>query len=260
MKMTCKNCLLAALGLLLPALAPAQKPADEVHLRSGARHQGIVIEQKPGESIRLLRLPQQDTLAFAMEDIERITRILPAEGSPVAQPPAVSAPAGRMFNDNPWVVSLHASTGGGTYSVTGFGAAVQKRLSDERALLGIGLQFLADQNNYGVNTLPLTLNGAYELTRSKRGRLGSMAFLDLGYSVNFGGNYFDETTLAFVDYGNGLHLNTGIRFRINVLRNTGIWLDAGYLFHNSQLRNADTREKWGVKSWSVFLAKAAVFF
>jgi len=233
---------------------------DVVHLKSGQTHLGIIIEQKPGESIRLWRTVEADTLTFAMDSIDRITKAAPATGTSATTPAVQTTAPSRGFNTNPLSVALQVSTGGGDYSVVGFGAIIQKHFPEERAWAGIGLHLLGAQNGNGVNTMPIVYHSSYEITSGGKGRLGTLGFLDLGYSVNLGSNYFDEIAQVNVKYGNGFYFNTGLRFRVNVLRNAGIWLDLGYLYQTSKLRDVETDKKIRKKSWNVFQIKSAVFF
>lgn len=249
--------------LLQVATATAQTTptaTDAVHLHSGQTHRGIVVEQKPGESIRLWRIAEGDTLTFDMEQIERIAKLLPvAEASPAALIPPTT-PSGSAFNNNPWTTALQFSTGGGDHSLGGLGAVVQRNFNKQRSALGVGLTYVGDVNDYGTNSLGLTASGSHELSTSRKGRLGAIAFMDLGYSFNLGGQFFDEQAFADVRYGNGLHLHTGLRFRVNVLRNAGLWLDIGFLRHTSTLRTVANDDKVRQKAWNMAVLRGSVFF
>lgn len=240
------------------ALAQSQftSSTDVVHLKTGQTHQGLIIEQKPGESISLWRSAEADTLTFAMDVIDRITKAVP---TPVQSKQSLISPK-HGFNTNPWSFALQASNGGGDYSVIGFGGILQKRFPTQRATLGLGLHYLGAQNGYGVNTMPIVLHSSYEFSSGWKGRFGSLGFLDLGCSVNMGNNFFDEANQVNVKYGNGLYFNTGVRFRINVLQNTGVWFDIGYLYQNSKLTNVEDNKKLQTKAWHVFQVKGALFF
>lgn len=233
---------------------------DKVHLKSGQAYEGIIVEQKPGESVRLWRTAEADTLLFIMDSIDRITKIVPTTGTAGASTGVATTLPARRFNANPLSVALQVSNGGGDYSVIGFGAIIQKHFPDERAWAGVGLHYLGAQNGNGVNTMPIVYHSSYELTSGGKGRLGTLGFLDLGYSVNLGDNYFDEIAQVNVKYSNGFYFNTGLRFRVNVLRNSGVWFDLGYLYQTSKLRNVETNQKLRTKSWHVFQVKGAVFF
>ncbi len=230
-----------------------QSPAatDMVHLKSGQAYQGIIVEQRPGESIRLWRTVESDTLTVTMDSIDRITRI-------VAPPPIPKPP--RVFDDAHWNVALQVGVGGGDYPFGGLGATVQKHFPRQRSWLGIGVHYYGDKSDFGAYTIPIALHGSYELRTDLQGRFGTLVFLDAGYSINITGNYFDEKTQAQLKYGNGLHTYGGLRFRLNVLRNTGIWADIGYFRHTSTLRYVTTNEKARVKAWNMFLFRGSVFF
>lgn len=252
-----------ALILFQMATATAQTTpvaTDVVHLISGQTHRGIVIEQKPGESIRLWRTVEGDTLTFGMDEIERIARVLPsteaASGGPITPANAPSS----AFNNNPWSTALQLSVGGGDYPLGGIGVVVQQNFHKQRAHLGLGLSFVGDVNHSSTNSLALFAHGSREFSTSRKGRLGSLAFLDLGYSFNLGKPYFDGKALTDVRYGNGLHLHTGLRFRVNVLRNAGLWVDIGYLRHSSTLRTVAEGDKVRQKAWNMAVLRGSIFF
>lgn len=85
----------------------AQTSQDAVYLTNQKFYQGIVIEQKPGEYIRLLRLPERDTLQFEMDDIDRIVKLMdPARLTSPGETDNTSAlpvAPGRKFNHNKYV-------------------------------------------------------------------------------------------------------------------------------------------------------------
>ncbi len=237
--------------------APAA--VDAVQLKSGKIHQGLIIEQTPGESIRLWRNPEADTLMFQMDEIDRIAKIVvppPTAGSPSMQTPASPA---RTFNDNPWKVALQASVGGGDYSLVGMGAAIQKSMPGNRAWVGIGAYYIGDQNNYGTSTIPIVLHASYALNQSGK-RFAALVFLDAGYSINLGGTKFDEIAQANLKHGNGLHTYGGLRFQVNALRNAGIWLDLGYLRHSSTIRFEADNKKHSTQVWNAFMMRGSLFF
>lgn len=233
--------------------------ADRVHLKSGQTHEGIIVEQKPGESVRLWRTASADTLTFEMEEIDRITKILTAPpGAAAAQTPppvVVRCP----FNDHPWTLGVQFATGGGDYPAFGLSAALLKRFPQQHAALGLGIGYLGQEGG-GVGTIPLTVQGTFEPASGLKGRLGAQTYLELGYSFNLGDQYFDERAQTEVRYGNGLHLNAGLRFRVNILRNTALCFDLGFARHTSALRAVATGDKVRTKAWNNILLRGSVFF
>lgn len=230
---------------------------DVVHLTSGQTHRGIVIEQKPGESIRLWRTVEGDTLTFGMDEIERIVKVLPGTEAASA---GLTAHPNNAFNNNPWSTALQLSVGGGDHALGGVGAVVLRNFNRQRAHLGLGLSFVGDINYGSTSSLGLVIHGSREFSTSRKGRFGSLAFLDLGYAFNLGKPYYDGKALAEVRYGNGLHLHTGLRFRVNVLRNTGLWVDLGYLRHTSTLRTVAEGDKVRQKAWNMAVLRGSIFF
>lgn len=251
----------------LPALAlffwnlslSAQTATDAVHLTTGEIHRGIIVEQKPGASIRLWRTAEGDTLTFEMESIDHIARLAPT-GATAASPAQIPVPVPTGVNTSDWAIALQFLTGGGDHSIAGMGATVQRRLNNDRSWLGLGLTFVGDENNYGTHSLGLAVHGSHEFSTGLKGRFGALAFADLGYSFNLGNDYYDAFYQETLRYGNGLHLQTGLRFRINVLRNAGIWLDLSYLRHTSALRVAAGNDKVADKAWNMFCLRGSVFF
>lgn len=62
--------------LLTSVMYGQYETEDRVIMLNDAIHEGIIIEQKPGEHIKLLRLPEKDTLTLAMESIDRLEKII----------------------------------------------------------------------------------------------------------------------------------------------------------------------------------------
>lgn len=233
---------------------------DAVYLNSGQVYRGLIIEQRPGASIRLWRAPQGDTLSFDMDIIDRITKIT-ASSAPMVETLVKSTPT-KIFRTNTksWATALQVMVGGGDHSVGGAGIVVQRRLDNNRSWAGLGLTFVGDVNNYGTHALGIIAHGSHEFSSGWNNRLGALAFMDLGYSYNLGGEYIDDQSQSLYHYGNGLHLFTGLRFRLNVLHNAGIWLDMGFLRHTSKIRAVEDNAKIGTKGWNMINFRGSIFF
>lgn len=243
------------------SLLPAQTQhgaADAVHLKSGEVYRGIIVEQRPGESIRLWRLVEADTLTFDMESIDRITKVV-TQALPDARKD-IPLENTQIFNNRRWMTAIFMSAGGGDNSAGGLGVMVLHHIPKLRSWLGFGAHYLGDTNGYGTSAIPIFLHGNHEFAQLWKKRCSSGVFWDAGYSVNLGGKYFDTGTLQELRYGNGFHSYGGFRFRINILKNAGITADLGYLRHSSQLRNAATDAKVRNKTWHLFLFRGSVFF
>lgn len=249
------------IGIHFLAAQPAFQQTDAVHLHTGQIYQGIIIEQKPGESIRLLRNVEGDTLTLDMESIERIVKVVAAPQPVTPASPATPPMQPSRTNTGLWATAVQVTTGGGDHSVVGLGMAVQRRLNNRRSWVGLGLSYFGDQNNYGPNSIALALHSSHELSSGWKDRLGALVFADLGYSMFPSGNtMYDEASQASVNPGGGLHLQTGLRFRVNVLRNAGLWFDLSYLRHSSTLRKVENDEKVGNRAWNMVALRGSVFF
>jgi hypothetical protein len=251
-------------GLMLGGMTFAQvRPVaqDRVYLRSGDVYTGIIVEQIPGESIRLWRSMEADTLQFTMESIARITKAMtePESTNPDSLKTEFEKPQ-PQFNLSPWKISFQFGAGGGDYPVAILGAGVYKYFPVQRAWLGINAAWLGDQSSRGASSVPVLLHGSIELANSMKGRLATGVFAEAGYSFNLADAFFDEKTQSVLKHGDGMHTNIGVRFRLNVMQNVGIWLDVGYTRHTSTLRNSVTDMKAGVKDWNLAVFRGSVFF
>lgn len=270
-----KNILLA--GLFLPvfgrlAAQNAPAPTDAVHLVSGKMYSGIVIEQKPGESIRLWHLPEGDTLLLPMDEIERIVKILPqantvSTSGPVA---AKSSGAGMSmteskadYNTKRYYVMVHGMTGGGNYSFAGFGVSLSYLLSNHKTSLGLGAHYIGDNStgNFTLETVqmfPIMAEFRHEFKTSANGRFGTALYCNAGYVVNITGNANDQN--GEIEYKNGWALNPGIGLRMNILRNLGLMLDLGWMHHVNRLNWLPPAVQSEQKSWNNFILRGTLFF
>lgn len=255
--------LLFLISQFIVAQTTGLNPMDEVYLQSGQVYRGIIIEQKPGASIRLWRTAESDTLLLEMEDIERIVKVFQAEKTPTSgsdsKKPTIT-PVADSIQPNRWATAIQAYIGGGDHSVGGVGLAIHRRLGLRHSWLGLGLSYIGDVNEYGTSSIAVYAHGSHEFSTGSRGHSGSSGFLDLGYSVNLGGEYLDAQQLTTYRYGNGLHLYTGLRFRLSTLNKGGLWLDMGYLRHSSVLRLAENNTRSGNKAWHAFVFRGSVYF
>ena len=72
-----KSILSIITSILLTGIMYGQYEAeDRVIMLDNAIYEGIIIEQKPGEHIKILRLPEKDTLTLSLESIDRIEKII----------------------------------------------------------------------------------------------------------------------------------------------------------------------------------------
>lgn len=158
-------CILIFCGLSNNQLS-AQAAQDIVYLTSGLWHQGIVIEQKPGEYIRLLRLPERDTLQFSMDAIDRIVKIVAPTNSSL---PENAVKPVSLFNQNRYVAMLNFYIGGGKYSLGGIGMSVGRSFND-RWQAGIGIQYIQQTNSNifpNQQIIPITADFKFNI-RSRR--------------------------------------------------------------------------------------------
>ncbi len=245
-----------------------QTPTDVVHLKTGQIYQGFIVEQKPGESILLWQLPEDDTLSFRMEDIDRLTRfILPIE-RPVLleQAPPDPAPDMLPFYQKRNYVFVQGCAGGGDYPFAGAGLRFSHRLERyEQLRVGIGVHFIDNKkngtefsNSEFVRIVPLMLDLRHQLTATRNGRFSTSVFFDGGYAFNFTANDIDQ--YGDFRYGDGWAIHPGISFQFAIARDFGVALDLGWMHHTSRREWLAPVQRSDRKAWNDILIGGAIFF
>ncbi len=240
----------------------AQAVQDVVYLTNQQFHQGIVIEQKPGEYIRLLRLPERDTLQFGMEEIDRIVKIVP--------PAAMATPANtdkspepeRRFNRNKNIMMLHGHIGGGKFPFAGLGFSIGHNFHD-RWQIGMSVHYLYQTSFRTFPThmiLPLTVEARYKFSQSPKGRFATFFALSSGYKFSIEDRQYDSGLNLNVLVKGGLYFNPSIAFRVNIFPNTGLMLDVGYQLTTGKIVIEDSGVLLDNRTWHNFAARGSLFF
>lgn len=240
----------------------AQAAQDIVYLTSGLSHQGIVIEQKPGEYIRLLRLPERDTLQFSMDAIDRIVKIVAPTNSSLPENVAKPAEPVSQFNQNRYVAMLNFYIGGGKYSLGGIGMSVGRSFND-RWQAGIGIQYIQQTNSNifpNQQIIPITADFKFKISESPKGRFATLLALSAGYNVSVDDEQFDSGLSNNIRITDGVFFNPSIAFRVNVLRNAGLMFDLGYQFSSGNIYNVESGELIDKRTWHNFAARGSLFF
>lgn len=249
--------LIAAQSSLFAQAAAAQ---DAVYLLDARAHQGIIIEQKPGEHIKLLRLPEGDTLQFEMEQIDYIAKIM--QKTPVqAQAEAEQAPR-PAFNQRQNFLMIHGWTGGGDYAFQGLGISLNHRLA-ERTEVGLGAHYLGQTSTNSLHdrqTIPLTADFRYAFSRSRNGRFSTHLAISAGYNFTLNRNYFDPGENSELSVSDGLYFSPGVAFRANILPNVGLMIDLGYQLSTGRVSLAETGQELRRKNWNNLAIRGSLFF
>lgn len=241
------------------------KAVDKIFLSDQTAYEGIVIEQKPGEYIRLLRIPEKDTLQIAYENIEKMTRLVADETVPGGQIKGKSEirAAAKMYNSRRTYGMVHGVTGGGDYAYAGFGLSFGVNVNPNFQI-GMGVHYfgqLSDPlNTPSRQTFPLALDLRHTILRSKSGRFSTMLGLSGGVNFTINGDYYDEVLFANMRMGNGYYFNPSIGLRMNILENLGLMLDVGYHYNNSRLLRSDSGNQIGTVDWHNILIRGTLFF
>jgi hypothetical protein len=245
-------------------LAAQQEPVDKVILLNGDTHTGWVVEQKPGEYIKLLLFPGQDTLQFDMEEIDRIVKILPVQQSTQMTAPESDGvfKASKTFNSRKAYVMIHGVAGGGDYAFGGFGLSFGANLNN-RTQVGISAHYLGQTSTNTTperQTFPVAVDARYAFAQSKSGRFSSVAAISTGLNFAAKKVYFDEDSFELVNVGNGFYLNPSLGFKANIMENTGLMIDIGYQMHTASLVNRINREYLGARVWNTLMIRGSLFF
>lgn len=244
---------------LLHAQTSAQ---DVVILNSQRSYSGIVIEQKPGDYIRLLRLPEHDTLSFPMDSIDRIVKIVPTD-KPADNQPAPLKPQ-TEYNRKRQTVMIHGYMGGGNYSFGGFGITLAQRIG-KRWQVGVGGHYIGQKGSYpgtlpDQQIVPVTVDCRWRFSQSATGKTAILLALNTGYNFMLNKEYIDGGQHVNGRITNGLFFNPSFAFRVNLWENAGLMLDLGYQLTSSRLYDLGTDLRIGKRQWHNFAARGTLFF
>ncbi len=234
---------------------------DVVYINDSISHRGTVIEQKPGEYIRLLETASSDTLTFSMDEIDRLVRIpansrLPEDGR--AQLTESSIPKHRISP------VIYGATGGGDIPFGGGGIGFDYKIK-KRIKLGLGVFYFGETSRNRVATpiqwqrIPITVQFKYDLQQHFNNRGAFYMRTGLGYSVTLNPDYTDSDTAEPRTVTNGVYFNPAIGYRLNIYKNMGITLDVGYLLI-TDTRIDERKEPLQNKSWDQAAVTATVYF
>jgi hypothetical protein len=255
-------CFLSIQSFAQPGVA-----TDRIVLHDQRVHEGVILEQIPGERILLYRTATKDTLTIEMDDISRMIRIVP---EPAESPKSVKKETGKTGSDfKPYNISsvygmVHYARGGGDYAIQGFGLSFGSN-TYWGLQLGISAQYLAgeaveDQTQPARQTVPLGLDARYIIKSSRQGRFTTLLAVSGGYNFTLNGQYFDEAYQTNFKIGNGVFFHPGIAFRVNLWQNTGLMFDIGYLFNSASLTHVASGEKTRQLAWHNILLRGSFFF
>jgi hypothetical protein len=246
--------------LFLQNLNAQQRITDKVILLDSTIYEGVIVEQKPAEYVKVWRLREGDTLTVEMDQIDRLVRV---SQSPSEQDngPGTEGPTSR-FNNRPFGIMVHRGTGGGDYAFVLMGMSVIYRMTDAFEA-GIGGNYHGQTSS---NTFPerkfvsVTADMRYRLTQSKSGRFASLISLSTGVAFSLNKDYYDVDRNARMQINNGFYLNPAIALRLNIFENMGLMAELGYQMNSGSLINLDTDSQINTKQYDVFQLKGTIFF
>jgi hypothetical protein len=136
-------CFLSIQSFAQPGVA-----TDRIVLHDQRVHEGVILEQIPGERILLYRTATKDTLTIEMDDISRMIRIVPGSGRKSAESlkekPAKARSDFKPYNISSVYGMVHYARGGGDYAIQGFGLSFGSN-TYWGLQLGISAQYLAGE-------------------------------------------------------------------------------------------------------------------
>jgi hypothetical protein len=238
-------------------------------LHDQTSHDGVILEQVPGERLVFYRLAQKDTLTINIENISRMIRLVPgiAENSAEVKENPIKSRSFKPFNTAPAYVMLHYATGGGSggdYIFHGFGLSVGAN-TYWGLQVGFSAQYFSGESNVGQwqpsrQTVPLGLDARYIIKSAGNGRFTTLLAVSGGYNFTLNGQYYDEAYQTNFKIGNGVFFHPGIAFRVNLWQNTGLMFDIGYLFNSASLTHVASGEKTRQLAWHNILLRGSFFF
>lgn len=199
---------------------------DVIHLNSGQVHKGIIIEQKPGSHLTILRLPQRDTLQFSYTDVNKLTKEVTYNQVSEEEQEMVE----EGSNSKRILTQLHYYTGGGDYSLGGLGATLSKQIREDW-LLGGGVYYIGQVNSRPFIQQQSVVMAAdfkwcYAKSRNKK-RMGYLS-LAAGYYFPLNKDFYLESFNANVTTSRTYYLNPSLAFHWDIYKSVGLMIDFGY--------------------------------
>lgn len=230
---------------------------DKVFLLDSTSYTGKVVEQKPGDYIRLAILNTTDTFTFRMVEIDKLIKV---PGGTEDLESSIKVEQG--FNNNQYFVNLGGSRGGGDVAYSGLGIGIGYRLNS-RLSLGIHAEYLGESGvgisaPYQWQKIPVMAEVRYELQRHYEGRGAIYLHSAIGYSATLDDEFQDPDTGVMFDVTDGVAFKVGLGYRVNIFRNTGLLIDLNYLYIRDETREGNRLIK--TNKWSNFNISAKLFF
>ena len=244
--------------MLFTACWVQAQEADRVILQDKTTYTGKVVEQKPGEYIRLALTGSSDTLTLQMDEIDRLVKVPADNASGEA-----SGDSNIEFNNNKFYLNLGSSTGGGDVAFKGLGIGLGYRIQPGFSI-GLYAEYIGSvgfalPEPYDFQKLPLILETRYELQEHFDGRGAIYGYLGAGYSITLDDEYREPDLGRFREVTDGFAFKPGLGYRINIFENTGLLLDVNYLLIIDETRN-ENKLRIKTNKWSNFMISAKLFF
>jgi hypothetical protein len=246
---------------------------DIVRLKDGKEIRGFIIEQSPGQFIKVLQLPSRDTVKIDLSEIETLLKIVTQfeekkiqdtmqVQKEIAPLLALDTTKINFFNQHLFQARLNFSEIFGNYPGEGFGMSLHRSLYSQFKL-GLGFCYFSARIIIPYEyrrSFAFFTEAEHNLNLSTSGRFGFFSGLALGYNVDFTPIYKDKYLLQEVALSNGLYFHPRVGFRVNFSKNTGILLDVGYQYIHSNPIDPLTDIKLDSRNWSSVIFRFSLFF
>jgi hypothetical protein len=245
------------------------KNTDHVFLLNKQNYIGTLVEQKPGEYIKLQLQNTNDTLKFLMDDIEKIVKIKAEENSGSSHGKGETTPGKKiiktqkMYNQRPISLMVHYGVGAGDISFTDIGLGLYWKLGS-RSKVGLSASYFGETGNRENSLLqwqkiPVMTEFTHDLYQYSNNRFALISRLGIGYSFTLNGDYFDpEKSLSFTQ-SNGLAFNLGLGYRFNIFKNAGILVDINYSLITDYNESVEKTDK-SKNLWDNVVFRTSLFF
>lgn len=235
-------------------------PSDRIQTKSGEIYQGIIIEQTPGASIKLLRTPGLDTIEVIYSDIERIVKVFdgPAGGGKATVTEREYIRTGPCFNCRSTYVMLHFFGAGGDEEILYVGSGLSFGYNIRNIVqIGLGASLMGniEAKREGRTVVPLTLDIRYVFSKSRSGRGAFLLGAASGVSVPM---YSSDQ--ADLQPKTGLFFSGTFGFRFNVTSQFGLLLDFGYMPNSLNFYSKGSGEHIEHKWYQMGIVRGSVFF
>ena len=239
---------------------------DIVELKSGEKHQGLIVEQRPGNYLRLVQKPSSDTLTLHYSDITALYKSAEEASAPQMDTDSMlksapETPLPTAFNQRRIYAGISTAVSGGDWRNTGLGAQLHYTVLPSLKA-GVSLQFYWGDGHTAVmdQILPVSLDVLYTIQSTQSGRMSLLAGSSIGCAFVQQRNYYSTKFETDAELSRGLFYSASLGGQVNFTRNTGLRVEVGYQYVGAKAYRLGTDDFLQRNKQSNIFLRGTVFF